>query len=359
MELRLAWWLAVALVLEVNSVGRLAAALSLSHKKGVNLTVADEGTSNTEDVSHKKCVNLTVAAEGTSNKTEDVLSRAVSPLAPNCNSANTVWDVGLHHGSDSVAYMQAGFCVVGVEADPEKAAKATHTFQAQISTGQLAVVNAALPPAAAPGQDTSLPFYRNRCSGEWNSFDRAQGCKGGEAGGCDAPFAYDKGMCDVIPVPVTPCSHLFQWYGRPLYAKLDIAGAETGCFQAMRDLGGKAATWNLPPYLSAEIGSVGYVDELYSLGYTHFKLVRQDVLFKDGATHSGPWGSAAVDCRTGHAWRTYESVRAEMVLITAPLPNGTSAEMAQAQSMASPCPRIGIGKCWYDLHVKLDRKSVV
>jgi hypothetical protein len=286
------------------------------------------------------------------------LSKATSPLAPNCNATNTVWDVGFHDGADSAIYMNWGYCVVGVEADPEKAAQGRQTFATKIGIQQLAIVNAALPPApkaassgTAPATQESMPFYRNRCTGEWNSFDRATGCKGGEAGGCERPFVFDNGMCDIISVPVTPCGYLFQWYGTPLYAKLDIAGAETGCFQAMRDLGGAAALWKLPKYLSAELHGIEYIDELHGLGYTHFKLVRQDKMWNNGG-RSGPWGSAAVDCRTGFTWRSYEDVRAEMAAITAPLPNGTSPAVAQEESMEGPCPRMGIGKCWYDLHVK-------
>lgn len=287
-----------------------------------------------------------------------------------CNEANTIWDLGFYDGADSASYLSGGYCVVAVEADPQLVESAvTGAFATYIATGQLRLVNVAVAPASEPGviPPAFLVFYKSHCTKEWNSFDQKVGCRS-----CVPPHELDTTTCTMVQVRATACAHIFAEFGRPHYLKLDIEGAETGCFEAMQQLkesgspvlGTTPGSLDaLPDFVSAEISGPGYIDALHALGYTQFKLVRQDVLWHDGHSTTGPWGWNALDCRTAAAWRAYPEARAEMVRIgqkpvLANL-NHTKANMNETKEMqvatqnatADPCPQEGIGTVWYDVHV--------
>jgi|Transcript_35142 FkbM family methyltransferase len=255
-----------------------------------------------------------------------------------CSPLNTIFDVGFYDGTDSIAYLAGGYCVVGVEADPDLIAQALHKFAVWIATGQLQMVNVALSPRGEASRWTA--FYRSKCSKEWNSFYESVGCRS-----CVPPHAIDYSACDKLQVVATDCASIFTTFGIPHYLKLDIEGAETGCFAALESY----TSDQLPPYVSAEITNVEYIDNLYRLGYQSFKLVRQDRLASATGSQSGPWGENALDCRVGPAWRSYAQARQEMIAI-----------MSKSMDISDPCPG-GIqsihgetnpkgSSMWYDVH---------
>lgn len=265
---------------------------------------------------------------------------------PHCTESNTIFDMGFYDGEDSRAYLSAGYCVVGVEADPDLVAQAMLNFAVWVATGQLRMANVAIAPHGE-ATDWTL-FYKNKCSKEWNSFIMTVGCRA-----CQAPHAVDPNACEQVAVTSTDCAGIFGTFGMPHYLKLDIEGAETGCFQAMQRL---PVGSQLPYYVSAEITQIDYVDTLYQLGYRGFKLVRQDTLASAAGSLSGPWGAQAQDCRTGASWRDYTNIHAEFTAVLAKdlLPN-------------DPCPgglmpihgspKMAATYMWYDLHATLQQPA--
>lgn len=255
-----------------------------------------------------------------------------------CNQLNTIFDIGFYDGTDSMAYLAGGYCVVGVEADPDLVAQAMHKFSVFIASGQLQMVNVALSPEGKASDWTV--FYRNKCSKEWNSFYETVGCRS-----CTPPHHIDHNACDKVKVTATDCGDIFTTFGTPYYLKLDIEGAESGCFQALASY----ASLQMPPFVSAEITNTDYLDSLYKLGYQGFKLVRQDRLASATGSQTGPWGDNALDCRFGPAWRSYAQARQEMIAI-----------MSKSMDINDACPG-GIqsihgaanpkaAHMWYDVH---------
>jgi len=262
-----------------------------------------------------------------------------------CTSLNTIFDVGFYDGADSRIYLAGGYCVIGVEADPDLVAQALQNFAVPIAAGQLQMANVAISPKGDSA--TWTIFYRSRCSKEWNSFYDSVGCRA-----CQPPHQVDYNACEQVKVTATDCGGLFATFGVPHYLKLDIEGAESGCFEAM----GRFPTGTqLPAFVSTEITELAYIDSLYALGYRGFKLVRQDRLVSVAtrSSTSGPWGDNALDCRVGQAWRDYGAIRSEMALI-----------LGKALDPNDPCPggtlnihnkthKPAAYYMWYDLHASL------
>ncbi|HLG41219.1 MAG TPA: hypothetical protein VI461_16175, partial [Chitinophagaceae bacterium] len=106
-----------------------------------------------------------------------------------------------------------------------------------------------------------LPFYVNRYSSEWSSFDRKIGTRN------NTEF-------EVINVNCVRTRNLFNEYGVPFYMKVDIEGYD---YLALNDI---ADTGTKPQYVSCEANDVSWLDILYSKGYRKFKLINQANNFK-------------------------------------------------------------------------------
>jgi len=266
-------------------------------------------------------------------------THGLSGGSAHCTPLNTIFDLGFYDGADSRGYLSGGYCVVGVEADPDLVAQALKNYAVWVATGQLQMANVAIAPQGDAAAWTV--FYRNKCSKEWNSFIKTVGCRA-----CLPPHAVDDNACDVVKVTSTDCSGIFGTFGVPHYLKLDIEGAETGCFQAMKRL---PVGTQLSHYISAEITELAYIDTLHLLGYKGFKLVRQDRLATAAGSTTGPWGENALDCRTGAVWRDYAQIRAEFtgvlskdLIPTDPCPGGIMPIHGS--------PKVASAYMWYDLH---------
>jgi len=269
-------------------------------------------------------------------------SHGLTVVGAGCTPLNTIFDLGFYDGADSTAYLSGGYCVVGVEADPDLVAQALAKYAVWVQTGQLRIANVAI----APSGDTKAwtVFYRNRCSKEWNSFIKTVGCRA-----CQPPHAVDLNACDQVQVTSTNCMGIFGTFGVPHYLKLDIEGAEMGCFRAMQTL---PTGMTLPHYVSAEITQLEYIDTLYKLGYRGFKLVRQDRLASAVGSTSGPWGENALDCATGPWWRDYMAIRLEFGTILGKGMIPTDACPGGVMPIHGE-PKMQAAYMWYDLHASL------
>jgi FkbM family methyltransferase len=156
-----------------------------------------------------------------------------------------IFDVGAHRGDDTVHYLDRGFRVVAVEANPALARGLRDRFAGQSVT----VIDAAI--AEDEGQQT---LWVNSANDEWSALDREAGSRGGTG----TPVA----------VQTIPLTTLFQEFGVPYYLKCDIEGADIHCLRALDARG-------LPAYVSVEAHSLEYLSILFSLGYRHFKCLDQ------------------------------------------------------------------------------------
>jgi len=254
-------------------------------------------------------------------------SNASAHQAPGADlvAGNLVFDFGFYNGADSRAYLGAGLNVVAIEADPTLVAAAKNDAQLLnwMNSGQLKLMNTAIAPSSA---QPWTKFYMNKCTQEWNSFYSSIGCRK-----CTPPHVETPGheACTEVTVTSSTCAQVLQQFGVPQYFKLDIEGAESGCYDAL----GLLPAMVRPMFISGEVGDTAIIETFYNLGYKSFKLVQQ----QSGVT--GAWGVNAKDCRSGILWRSYLGAKAEL-----------HSMLSKPAVPGDVCPGSLVGGVWYDMH---------
>jgi FkbM family methyltransferase len=162
-----------------------------------------------------------------------------------------IFDFGMYDASDTEYYLEQGYKVVAVEANPALAKRAQHTLAQYVNSGQLVVINAAI---AVDSHDVSLTI----CGDDLGSSSVYQ-----EKLLALAPLA-------TFTVPGITTEEIIERYGVPYYMKVDIEGADRLSVLAL-----SAAT--KPHYLSFEIG--GDLEELMAhlqrIGFSEFQAINQ------------------------------------------------------------------------------------
>jgi FkbM family methyltransferase len=175
--------------------------------------------------------------------------------------SDLVFDVGLHMGEDTAFYLNKGFRVVAIEADPELCERAAKRFAEAIRDGRLTLLNKAL--ARKHGLVT---FYRNLDISVWGTTDP-------EWVERNSRF---RTRSEPIAVEATTMPELLSWFGTPYYLKLDIEGSD------MIGLEGLATTPVRPKYVSIESDKDSFkalrreIQTFATLGYDRFKIVNQE-----------------------------------------------------------------------------------
>jgi len=190
-----------------------------------------------------------------------------------------VMDLGMNNGDDTAYYLKKGHRVVALEANPVLCERARARFAAEIVSGRLRIVNAAV--GAVPGRCT---FHVNLDNDHWSSLDP------GWAG-------RENSRTRAVEVDCVTIADLFGRYGVPLYLKIDVEGADETVLDALVDCD------ELPRFLSLEDCRFGfrYLEKLAALGYRSFQLQDQSEVasrtdpsvvhrFEPGS--SGPFGDA-------------------------------------------------------------------
>ncbi|MCB1472943.1 MAG: FkbM family methyltransferase [Rhodobiaceae bacterium] len=195
-----------------------------------------------------------------------------------------IYDLGFYDGSDSRYYLDKGFRVVAVEADPAAVVRARDGFARELTSGVLTLVDRAV--AERPGE--TIAFYLDPREGSaFHSIHRVAAERGG-AGSV------------AVDVETTTVPALFDLHGVPRYLKCDIEGADDIVVEQI------ARDGRRPPFLSIEVFDREAIERLRDAGYDRFQLVNQghlsrfrpprparegrrvDVAF--GAAHSGLFG---------------------------------------------------------------------
>src|SRR5262245_59116807 len=78
--------------------------------------------------------------------------------------SDLIYDLGLHVGCDTDFYLQKGFRVVAVEANPRLAEAARQTFAPAVASGQLLILNVAI-----HDHEATTTLYLNDHKDDWST----------------------------------------------------------------------------------------------------------------------------------------------------------------------------------------------
>jgi len=183
--------------------------------------------------------------------------------------ADLIYDIGAHHGNDTAWYLQQGYRVVAVEANPILAKELEKKFSGAIQDKMLKVQNIAI----TENDNESIPFFISR--DDWRSSTRKNIAE------------REAEIVQTAQITGVKLSTLFEKYGIPHYCKIDIEGNDA---VAINSLAGKI---NTPSYISCEISCHSIADvqknnellyetinSLQAAGYTSFQLIDQDNLLQ-------------------------------------------------------------------------------
>jgi len=211
---------------------------------------------------------------------------------PNIIDEGLVFDVGAHVGEDSDFYLELGYRVVAVEANPDLAERLAKRFEQEIQRGRYIIV-----PKAIGEADEHIAFFVNKRRSIWGTTDPEWAARN-EHVGCPS---------EQIRVPCIRFEELLRLHGHPLYVKTDIEGADMCCVRALEHVDPAAR----PKFISVESNKTSWrelreeFDAFERLGYDRYQVVDQrghpsgryrtldrgviDYTFESGA--SGPFGT--------------------------------------------------------------------
>jgi FkbM family methyltransferase len=243
-----------------------------------------------------------------------------------------IFDIGMYNAADTEFYLQKGFRVVAVEANPALCAEGASRLASYISDKRLTILNRGI-------SDTSgiNIFYINLDRSDRSSF-LAKWC------------ALDRKA--VIKVDCVRLDEILEAYGTPYYLKVDIEHLDHVCIDALE------RRRQLPAYVSMETKQVSFVHRMSALGYSRFKVVSQvwnqairlpcpplEGLYVDErftAFHSGPFGN-----ETYGDWFTKEQALDEIEKV-----RGKNYLGSRHRLMG--CPEEIFFSSWYDVHAARD-----
>jgi FkbM family methyltransferase len=159
-----------------------------------------------------------------------------------------IFDLGLYEGQDSRFYLDKGFTVVAVEANPHYAGCARLTFAREIAEGRFYLVERAIWSEGG----LSIQFHtRGAQSSIIKEF--------ADSGGASLP----------VDVLTTTLEELFSQYGVPYYLKCDLEGVDGIAIAQIQ------TAKEIPDFVSVEASSADAVEELACCGYDRFQIINQ------------------------------------------------------------------------------------
>ncbi|OLD57869.1 MAG: hypothetical protein AUI54_01070 [Acidobacteria bacterium 13_1_40CM_2_56_5] len=164
---------------------------------------------------------------------------------------NLIYDMGVNKGEDTRFYLEKGFRVVGVEANPTIYRRLLHEFRDALNDGTFILLN-----VGVWKERGTLPFYANLDNDHWSSFSADHGCR-------------HNTRFEVVNIPCITIQDLLAEYGVPRYMKIDLEGADKMIVNHLLDVSIK------PKFISAEEYGVKALHDLHGAGYRAFKIVAQ------------------------------------------------------------------------------------
>jgi FkbM family methyltransferase len=180
-----------------------------------------------------------------------------------------VYDIGAHQGDDTGWYLQKGYRVIAVEANPLLAKELEEKFSSAVRSGRLRVVNVVV----GERDNETVTFFISR--EDWRS-------------SASKDLAERDGVIvKTAELPTARLSTLFEQYGSPYYCKIDIEGNDA---MAINSLSGNTSR---PVFISCELSCLSISDlhnnnnllfetlnALQAAGYTSFQLTDQESLLQ-------------------------------------------------------------------------------
>ncbi|HET6377900.1 MAG TPA: FkbM family methyltransferase [Methylocella sp.] len=165
---------------------------------------------------------------------------------------NLIFDIGMHHALDTRFYLNKGFRVVALEANPAMVSAAMKSLEQEIASQHLVILDRAL--WSSP--DESISFYLNDVKDDWSSVFKSWAEKGNHPS-------------KEIQVTTTTLNRMFDTFGIPYYVKCDIEGADEIFVRQL------LADHRRPPFISVEAISLEILALLFAAGYDRIQLVNQ------------------------------------------------------------------------------------
>ena len=172
----------------------------------------------------------------------------------NSNFERLIFDIGMYDGSDTRYYLNEGFRVLAIEANPVLVQRAKELlFYDEIKSGRLKILNFAI--VGEPAENVTLVINATD-PGSSRIYHK------------DNPNSYQYGTFSVKGITI---NELFDEYGIPYYLKVDIEGADELCVLGLNKI-------KKPQFLSFEVydyNIISLLNYIESIGYTKFKLINQ------------------------------------------------------------------------------------
>jgi FkbM family methyltransferase len=273
-------------------------------------------------------------------------------------NSRLIYDVGMHRGEDTDFYLKRGHCVVGIEANPTLVAELRARFKAEISAGQLRIVDKAINSHAGMAR-----FAINQMNSVWGTL-RDEFISRNDALGSPSTF---------IEVECLTFGQILREYGMPYYLKIDIEGCDLLCLEALNGFDDR------PRYVSIETvatsprrgvaETLAEIRLLRRLGYKRFQYVDQapiadsthhfsiegnSLTYTFPAESSGPFGAELPG-----RWRTFgvTALRGVSLRLIDDFwgHGGWLTKLAGASRSRKLRRRLtGQASHWYDLHAAID-----
>lgn len=174
-------------------------------------------------------------------------------MQPSPSDRRLIYDIGMYNALDTAFYLNKGFRVIAVEANPIYIEQARARFSEEIAAGLLTIYDVALTESTG---HTDLYVHEHD---DWTRVDK------------DLDGRFPEGTFHKITVPTMPFSEIYARHDTPYYVKLDIRGSE---LPPIRDI---LASGRYPEYISFEwnLQLRTMLDLCMAHGYDRFNIVPQ------------------------------------------------------------------------------------
>ncbi len=172
-----------------------------------------------------------------------------------------IFDLGFYDGCDTRFYLEKGFNIIAVEANPYLYKDGLIRFEEEIKNGLLTLINKAI----IEKSDTNKNIYNKKVKFFINSIRK-------ELSSCVIDIAEsDLSKSKCIDISATTLRDLLNEYGVPYYMKVDIEGNDSIVAKELFEE-------EKPKFVSFETAKKDYFDIfswLYVSGYRKFQLINQ------------------------------------------------------------------------------------
>ena len=163
-----------------------------------------------------------------------------------------IFDIGAHTGEDTEFYLEKGFKVIAVEANPEMCIKLEQRFSRYLREQKLFIIQKAI----VQTNNSEVSIYVNDSSDGWSSIYEEIASKGVH-------------QVRKIKVDTVTLHDLCAKFGTPYFMKVDIELADILVANSLRALNEK------PKFCSFEMHSPEIIHVLNEAGYSKFQIRNQ------------------------------------------------------------------------------------